>query len=184
MLLMYPLNYDPLSLGLFWPEDLIGLGLSIVSILILLVFILRYNYRKPTISFDFSNKNNIALAFILVLLIFIIPLLTGNALINKSAYFELMQNQNSKNDEIIDLSYLPVVTINNTPYVKMYRQYFEIIDGKNLVTGDIISIKGINNSGKIKILYTHKHHKFLKPLLSLAGLILFGIILIKFNSLK
>lgn len=181
LLLMYPINYEQMSLGLFWQEDWVGLGLSISSILILLVFLLRYNYKKSTISFDFSNRNNVALAFILVLLIFVIPLLTENALLNKSAYFELVQNQNSKNDEIVDLSYLPVVIINNTPYVKIYRQYFEIITEKNLVTGDLISIKGIYTSEKIKILYIHKHNIFLKQVLSLVGLILFIIILIKFN---
>ncbi|MFZ3168268.1 MAG: hypothetical protein WA130_11685 [Candidatus Methanoperedens sp.] len=182
VLVLYPINYNPVSFELFWQEDLIGLSLSILSLLILIIFIFKYNFNKSFHSFDFSNKYNLSIAVILFLLIITIPLLTKNLVLENNAYFEFIQNQNSKNEMRVDLSYLPVTVSNNIYYVKIYGQYFKLDTIENLKNGDLISIKGNYNSNNniIKVLYLHKHNIFLKPVFSFIGIILLILIWIRY----
>ncbi|CAD7770402.1 hypothetical protein FHEFKHOI_01389 [Candidatus Methanoperedenaceae archaeon GB50] len=178
-LLLYPLTYDQLSYGLFWQEDFMGVGLSALSILILIIYLIRYNHEKATIFFGFTNKNNMTIALILLLLAFTIPLSTENFVNDNTGYSKFVQDSNFKNDVAVDLFNLPVVVIDNRPYITIYGKYFEILTEKKLKTGDCVSIKGIYNNGTIQTSYLHTHNTLSKPLFSSIGGLLFTLIWIR-----
>lgn len=174
---LYPFDIHPTSFNIFTLNSSFGYLLQTTSFLVLVYAIIKPSKTDLELTF---RKYSV----LLIPLLFLIPLSTYGYVSNEFFYFKFADHPEDYDDQEVFLANRPIIS--TTPLaidVTGKNVYVETDD--NFKIGDHLTVNGVYNKERNIILNTktHLHNDFLKPIFSVMGGVLMGLIFFKDQNL-